>query len=241
MILRALVGCLMKDLKSAWTEKSTLLQCMTLPVNYLILLSLFALAGSNAPTAVVMQENGPYAKAFIQAMRQAHSFSIRIETVQEAAEQYRDGTLVSVVTIPANFDTAVTNGQPIAIPFEINNLNQDLTDDATRGMRLAVTTFYAQNFPLVAQSPLFNGAVYREYGQMIAHKDFSNALFPVLLGIKDAKLIISAAHSIRREMPTARHAYGALLAAWEAGRDAEDWSVLALYSPNQNMATQVFS
>jgi ABC-2 type transport system permease protein len=147
MFLRALAGCLIKDLKSAWTEKSTLLPCITLPVNYLILLSLFALAGSNAPTAVVMQDNGPYARAFVQAMREAHSFNIRIETAQDAAAQYQAGTLVSVVTIPGNFETAMLNGETtIQIPFQINTINEDLTNDATRGMRLAVTTFYAENF-----------------------------------------------------------------------------------------------
>ncbi len=45
-----------------------------LPMNMLILLSLFVLAGSNAPTAVVMEDRGPYAQAFYQAMSQAHSF-----------------------------------------------------------------------------------------------------------------------------------------------------------------------
>jgi 3-hydroxyisobutyrate dehydrogenase-like beta-hydroxyacid dehydrogenase len=98
-----------------------------------------------------------------------------------------------------------------------------------------------QVLELIAESPLFaGGAVYKQYGQMIAQKDFSsNALFPVPLGIKDARLIIEAAHSIRREMPGTEHAYQALLAAVAAGRDAEDWSVLAIYSSkNQDAAIQ---
>lgn len=91
----------------------------------------------------------------------------------------------------------------------------------------------AHILPLIAASPLFGGsAVYRGYGDMIGRKDFSDALFPVALGLKDAKLIIEAAQWIRLEMPSIRHAYSALLAALAAGRDAEDWSVLSMYAPH---------
>jgi 3-hydroxyisobutyrate dehydrogenase-like beta-hydroxyacid dehydrogenase len=100
----------------------------------------------------------------------------------------------------------------------------------------------AQVLELIAESPLFaGGAVYKQYGQMIAQKDFHNALFPVPLGIKDARLIIEAADSISRKMPSTENAYRALLAAVAAGRDAEDWSVLAIYSSPkyQDVATGV--
>jgi ABC-2 type transport system permease protein len=179
MFLRAFTGCLVKDLKSALTEKSTLLQCITLPVNYLILLSLFALAGSNAPTAVVMQDRGPYALAFVQAMRAAHSFDIRLETAAQARREYRAGTLVSVVTIPADFDDAVIQGQPIAIPFQVNNLNEDLTDDASRGMRLAVMTFYVRNFP---QAVSITVAEHDAYAQSVGYIPYlSISIFTVAL------------------------------------------------------------
>lgn len=85
-----------------------------------------------------------------------------------------------------------------------------------------------QVLDLIAESPLFGGgAVYKQYGEMIARNDFSNALFPVPLGVKDACLIIDAAQKMRQKMPSTEHAYRALRAALAAGRDAEDWSVLA--------------
>lgn len=89
----------------------------------------------------------------------------------------------------------------------------------------------AHILPLIASSASFAGsAVYEEYGRMIATRDFSDALFPLRLGLKDARLILNAAQRIRLEMPSIRHAYSAILAAIAAGRDAEDWSVLSQFS-----------
>src|SRR5260370_18835301 len=100
-MLRVIWGCAWKDIRSALTERSTLVQSITLPVNYLIMMSLFVLAGSHAPTAVVMNDHGPYARQFVTAMRQAHSFRLQATTAAAARQQLRAGTLVAVVTIPA--------------------------------------------------------------------------------------------------------------------------------------------
>ncbi|MBA2392043.1 MAG: NAD(P)-dependent oxidoreductase [Ktedonobacteraceae bacterium] len=92
-------------------------------------------------------------------------------------------------------------------------------------------------FATVAASPLFgSGAVYTGYGQMIGRKDFHPALFPVALGLKDARLILQAAQHVGLEMPSTRRASHALLAAVGAGRSAEDWSVLAAYSSRDAQA-----
>jgi ABC-2 type transport system permease protein len=144
---RAVIASATRCIRSALTERSTLIQGITLPINYLILLALFALAGSNAPTAVVLEEHGPYARHFVQAMQDAQSFHVLIESPTEARQEMQAGRLVALVTIPATFDAAVAAGEPIALPVEINNLNEDLTDDARRGMGLAVTLFYQHAFP----------------------------------------------------------------------------------------------
>ncbi len=146
-MLRVIWGCAWKDIRSALTERSTLVQSVTLPVNYLIMMSLFVLAGSHAPTAVVMNDHGPYARQFVTAMRQAHSFRLEVTTAAAARQQLHTGTLVAVVTIPAGFDQAVSHHQRMAIPVQVNNLDQDLTDDAHRAMRLVITQFYAHADP----------------------------------------------------------------------------------------------
>ena len=108
-------ACALKDIKSALTERSTLVQTLSLPVNYLIMLSLFVLAGSNAPIAVVMQDQGPRAQEFVQAMAHAHSFHLDVMTRREADAQMEQGTLVAIVTIPANFDDAAGKHQPVRV------------------------------------------------------------------------------------------------------------------------------
>ena len=62
------------------------------------------------------------------------------------------GTLVALVTIPSNFDAALQAGHPVAVPMVLNNLDEDLTDDAQRGMGLSVTLFYSREFP--SQAPI---------------------------------------------------------------------------------------
>jgi ABC-type multidrug transport system permease subunit len=146
-MLRVIWGCAWKDIRSALTERSTLVQSVTLPVNYLIMMSLFVLAGSHAPTAVVMNDHGPYARQFVTAMRQADSFRLEFTSAAAARQQMHAGTLVAVVTIPAGFDRAVARHQAMAIPVQVNNLDEDLTDDAHRAMRLVVTKFYAHADP----------------------------------------------------------------------------------------------
>ena len=146
-MLRVIWGCAWKDIRSALTERSTLIQSVTLPVNYLIMMSLFVLAGSHAPTAVVMNDHGPYARQFVAAMRQADSFRLEVTSVATARQQLRAGNLVAVVTIPAGFEHAAAHHLRMAIPVEVNNLDEDLTNDAHRAMRLVVTRFYAHADP----------------------------------------------------------------------------------------------
>jgi ABC-type multidrug transport system permease subunit len=145
--LRVAVACAIKAVRSSLTERSVLVQSVTLPVNYLIMMSLFALAGSHAPTAVVMLDHGHYAQQFVAAMREAGSFRITMLSQAQAAARMRQGTLVSTVTIPASFGRAVAHGQAVHVQCQINGIDEDLTADTQRGMRLALTTFYAHAMP----------------------------------------------------------------------------------------------
>lgn len=137
----------LRDVKSAWTEKATLLQTLSLPSNYWLAMILFALVGSFAPTAVVMLDHGVYAQGYVAAMRKTGDFRISIESPAQARQQMRDGTLVSVVTIPADFDRRVADHHFVTVRAQIDGLNQDLTEDAQDGMQLANTIFYSTMQP----------------------------------------------------------------------------------------------
>jgi ABC-2 type transport system permease protein len=145
--LQVIWACAVKDVRSAMTERSTMIQSVSLPINYLIMMSLFALSGSAAPTAVVLLDHGRYAQQFVASMEKSDSFRLRVETAAQASAQLHGGTLVAVVTVPANFDRAVARQQPVQVSMQVNNLDEDLTDDVHRAVRLSVTTFYARTDP----------------------------------------------------------------------------------------------
>lgn len=85
----------------------------------------------------------------------------------------------------------------------------------------------AQFLSMLVESPLFKGAVYEGYGSMIGARQYSNARFPVPMGLKDMELVLQAAKRVDMPLPYAQIAHEHLLAAQAEGRSHEDWSVLA--------------
>ena len=145
--LRVIWACARKEIRSALTERLSTILGIVLPVNFLVLFSLFALSGGLAPTAVVMADTGPLAQQFYQAMAHAHSFRLQTADAQQALALLQTGKIVAVVTIPANFDTSLQAGQPVLLDVQINNLNTDFTNDIRRAVPLSISSFYAQAFP----------------------------------------------------------------------------------------------
>jgi len=145
--LRVIWACMNKEIKSALTQRIGTILGVFLPVNFLILMSLFAVSGGLAPTAVVMHDTGPYARAFYDAMAHAHSFRLQTASTQEAQDLLQAGKIVAVVTIPADFDTSVQQNEPVQVNVQINNLNTDFTNDIRRAVPLSITTFYGKAFP----------------------------------------------------------------------------------------------
>src|SRR5579872_4977561 len=147
--LRVIWACMKKDIKTALTERAFTIIGVFVPLNVLILLSLFVLGGGHAPTAVVMNDTGPYAQQFYTAMDHAHSFSLQKASASQAEQLIQEGHIVAVVTIPANFDTQVRQNQPVQVGVQINNLNTDFTNDIRRAVPLSITSFYAKAYPNV--------------------------------------------------------------------------------------------
>ena len=145
--LRVIWACMKKDIKSALTERVFTILSIFVPVNILILLSLFVLSGGQAPTAVVMNDTGAYAQKFYDAMSHAHSFRLQVASASEAQNLIATGKIVAVVTIPADFDARIQQNQPVQVDVQINNLNTDFTNDIRRAVPLSITSFYAKAFP----------------------------------------------------------------------------------------------
>jgi ABC-type transport system involved in multi-copper enzyme maturation permease subunit len=147
--LRVIWACAKKDIRIALKERVFTIISVFLPVNFLILFSLFVISGGQAPTAVVMHDTGPYAQQFYNAMAGAHSFVLQKATQDQASSLIHEGRIVAVVTIPADFDAKVASNQPVQVDVLVNNLNTDFTNDIRRAVPLSITSFYAKAFPNV--------------------------------------------------------------------------------------------
>jgi hypothetical protein len=142
-----------KDLRIGRSEIMSLVQAVTLPANYLLMMVLFVLAGGAQPTAVVMLDHGHYAREFVTALEGSRTYKIQFMSQAQADAAMQAGKLVTEVTIPPDFDQAVTARQQMTVPVVFDNLNEDLWDDGTRGMRLALADFYAKASPARCRSP----------------------------------------------------------------------------------------
>lgn len=145
--LRVILSMAQKDIQSSLTERAFMVTSIIIPINFLLLFLLFAITGGEAPTAVVLEDHGHYAMQFVSAMEHSHSFMIQQTTPSEAQNLMRQGRIVSIITVPANFDASLQKGSEVQLPIIVNNLDVDFTNDIRRAVPLAITSFYAKAFP----------------------------------------------------------------------------------------------
>ncbi len=180
--LRVIWACMKKDIKVSLTDRVFAILGVFLSVNFLILFSLFVLSGGQAPTAVVMNDTGPYAQQFYQAMAGAHSFVLRKASASEAHTLIQTGRIVAVVTIPADFDTRIQNNEPVKVGVDINNLNTDFTNDIRRAVPLSITSFYAKAFPDVVTVVPKESDQYRQDTDYIPYLTVSILVIALVVG-----------------------------------------------------------
>src|SRR6266487_869496 len=136
-----------KDIRSSLTERAFMITSVIIPINFLLLFLLFALTGGQAPTAIVLEDKGPYAQQFLSAMEHSHSFIIQQTTGVDAQNLMKKGQVVAIITVPNNFDSLLRKGNQVQLPVVLNNLDVDFTNDILRAVPLAITSFYANAFP----------------------------------------------------------------------------------------------
>jgi ABC-2 type transport system permease protein len=123
----------------------TVLEALT----FLVLVTLFGLTGSRAPTALVNEDHGPLASSLVTYLERAHhSFQLRPMSVGDARRQLAAGQLVAAITIPAGFSADVTAGRTVVLPVDVDNVDVDLTDDIERAVPSALAAYgRANGFP----------------------------------------------------------------------------------------------
>lgn len=111
-------------------------------VTFLLLVSLFGLTGSKAPTALINNDNGVYSKIFIKNLEQAHhSFNLEPMSYQEAQKLLNQGRLVAIITIPQGFTKAISVGETLPVTVDVDNVDADMTDDIQRALPSAIVSF----------------------------------------------------------------------------------------------------
>ncbi len=111
-------------------------------ITFLVLVSLFGLTGSRAPTALIDRDKGPLAKSFVRELEAAHhSFALRPMTLARAHDQLSRGDLVAIIEIPRGFSKTVAAGKTALLRVTVDNVNKDLTTDIREAVPSAITAF----------------------------------------------------------------------------------------------------
>jgi ABC-2 type transport system permease protein len=111
-------------------------------ITFLVLVSLFGLTGSRAPTAIVDEDHGPLAASFVRHLDAAHhSFALRHMSAADARSQLHDGNIVAIITIPHGFSSDVASGHTVMLPVVVDNVDTDLTNDIKEALPSAIVAF----------------------------------------------------------------------------------------------------
>jgi uncharacterized protein YjbI with pentapeptide repeats len=144
-LLTAIVGGFQAEI--CHLTRSRLFVALTIAqaVTFLFLVSLFGLTGSFAPTAIISEDQGPYAQVLITKLAEAHhSFALRQMDPVSAQAALRKGDLVAIITIPKNFSYALAHSENTAVNVAVDNVNTDMTDDIQRALPSAIVALGRQ-------------------------------------------------------------------------------------------------
>jgi ABC-2 type transport system permease protein len=126
-------------------DRKFALTASLIPLNYLFLFLITVINGNQAPTALVLGDHGPAARAFVRALRSTDTFDLQPMTGAQAMRDVRQGRLVAMITIPSGFDRQMAQGSAAPVRFRVDNVESDFVDDLQRGMDLAVNRFAARD------------------------------------------------------------------------------------------------
>jgi ABC-type transport system involved in multi-copper enzyme maturation permease subunit len=111
-------------------------------ITFLLLVTLFGLTGSRAPTAVVLSDKGPLAGEFLGTLKTAHhSFALTKMSLPVAMKKLRHGEIVAVINIQAGFTDSISRQKTTVINVAVDNVDTDMTDDIQRALPSAIVAF----------------------------------------------------------------------------------------------------
>lgn len=164
--MSAFRAALVLQLRTFARTPLTTVLALVLPLNLLLLLSLFALTGYRAPTGLVLGEDTPAARAFVAALEDTHhSFDLRPMDAETARRRLKEARLVAILEIPPGFDAGVRAGNTVPVNLTIDNVNLDLTEDVRRAVPAAAAIFAERaGYPDVRVTPALRNVLPRDTG-----------------------------------------------------------------------------
>jgi ABC-2 type transport system permease protein len=140
--LRSLVAAARLEFEQLYRSRVLVALVVVEALTFLVLVSLFGLTGSRAPTALVDHDRGRLAQSLVRNLEAAHhSFALRPMTIERARHQLSRGDLVAIIEIPAGFTRTVSAGRTAVLHVTVDNVNADLTTDIREAVPSAVTAF----------------------------------------------------------------------------------------------------
>ena len=181
-MLRAALAVLRREIWSGSTQPLATLLAILVPINFLVLMALFALSGGKQNVALVVQDPGRYASRFVQALRASDTFELHpVATARAGLSAVQAQRDVAMIVIPRGFSGQVAAGGPARVSLTLDNLNHDFADDTRRGLALAAAIFQRRYMPASVE---VNWAVRFTYPQTVGFLPF------LALSILSAALLI---------------------------------------------------
>ncbi len=181
-MLRAALAVLRREIWSGSAQPLATILAILVPINFLVLMALFALSGGKQNVALVVQDPGRYASRFVQALRASDTFELHpVATARAGLSAVQAQRDVAMIVIPRGFSGQVAAGGPARVSLTLDNLNHDFADDTRRGLALAAAIFQRRYMPASVE---VNWAVRFTYPQTVGFLPF------LALSILSAALLI---------------------------------------------------
>jgi len=141
-ILTALLGAYRAEMIQLIRSPLLVTLAIVQAITFLLLVSLFGLTGSMAPTALINNDNGVYSNIFVKDLENAHhSFRLEPMSYTQAQKLLGQGKLVAIITIPQGFSQSISYEETMPITVDVDNVDADMTDDIQRAIPSAIVSF----------------------------------------------------------------------------------------------------
>lgn len=135
------------DLKMWFRQPKLLLMSFAPLLIISVFAGLFLAKTEILPVAIVMEDDDPEAVRLQEYLTGLESgsgalwFDAKEEDNDTAMEEYENGEVLGLITIPANLSERLDSGEAVEIPIMINNINDDVTKNFIQRMQNACNYF----------------------------------------------------------------------------------------------------